>query len=667
MRRRGRGIWVVVTTLALVLDAAWTARSSAQEPGPPAIPPPRPFSPDADDPSPSGELPPVFLTPGSLRESVDRRSNSTSSSTRLGPLERPIQARPPMNLPSPLFDKAPFLTTPMDLPTGFSGPSGVLSLETQQSSHFVPVEDRWRIGFPAWDRYGKGHPRTDDYPYVFGRVSDPFNLNLYKGDYPIIGQHTFLDITAISNLDFEGREIPTQTSGFESTSRPFSGNSFGRPNSFFTLDFFSMSFDLFHGDGAFKPVDWRIKLTPTLGVSNFSFSELAQTSPNVLQGATRTREVWALQEAFAEIKLADLGPDYDFISLRMGNQPFNADFRGFLFSDVNRAVRLFGTTESNRNQFNLAYFRQWEKDTNTGLNTFNDRGQNLIFANFYRQDFLIPGYTAQISLNYDNDPASIKYDKNRFLVRPDPVGNFQPHTVNVAYFGLAGDGHWGRYNLTHQFYWAFGHDSMNPLANSPQTINAQMAAIEGSYDRDWVRFRLSFFYASGDGNVNGSHATGFDTILDQPNFAGGGFSFWNRQQIGLQGVNLTQRLSLVPDLRSSKIQGQANFVNPGLILPTFGTDFDLTPQLKLITNYNLVWFDKTSVLQQFLFQGNIDNFVGVDLGYGLEYRPLLSENVVFTGGVQLLLPGQGFRDIYNNFDSRIGSLVAGFLTTVFQF
>ena len=144
-----------------------------------------------------------------------------------------------------------------------------------------------------------------------------------------------------------------------------------------------------------------------------------------------------------------------------------------------------------------------------------------------------------------------------------------------------------------------------------------MAAIEGSYDRDWVRFRLSFFFASGDGNINNSHATGFDTILDQPNFAGGGFSFWNRQQIALQGVNLVQRLSLVPDLRSSKIQGQANFVNPGLILPTFGMDFDVTPKMKLITNFNLIWFDKTSALQQFLFQGNIDRFVGVDLGLGL--------------------------------------------------
>jgi hypothetical protein len=132
-------------------------------------------------------------------------------------------------------------------------------------------------------------------------------------------------------------------------------------------------------------------------------------------------------------------------------------------------------------------------------------------------------------------------------------------------------------------------------------------------------------------------------------------------------VNLVQRLSLVPDLRSSKIQGQANFVNPGLILPTFAMDFELTPKLKLINNYNLLWFDKTSALQQFLFQGNIDRFIGADLGWGCEYRPLLSENLVFLGGVQMLIPGQGFRDIYNDFNNRLGTLVAGFMNVIVAF
>ena len=602
---------------------------------------------------------------GSRGVAVHAQEVETSPSPGL--LNRPIDFGSPPPPSSPLFRSDLPLQFPSDSPAGFTGPSGVMPTESQESDHFVPVEDRWRIGYPAWDRYGNGHPLADDYPFSLGRWFDPYNQNVFKGDYPILGQHTFLDITSTANLDFEGRQVPTPTTPFESTERPFSGNFFGRPNSFFTLDFFSISFDLFHGDAAFKPVDWRIKLTPTLGISNFSFSELAQTSPNVLQGTVRTRQVWALQEAFFEYKLADLGPDYDFCSVRAGTQPFNADFRGFLFTDMNRGIRLFGSKFSNRDQFNLVYFRQWEKDTNTGLNTFNDRGQNLFFANYYRQDFIFPGYTAQVSLTYDNDPASIKYDKNRFLVRPDADGDFQPHSVNVGYFGWAGDGHWGRYNLTHQFYWAFGYDSLNPLANRPQIIDAQMAAIEGSYDRDWVRFRLSFFWASGDGNINGTHATGFDTILDQPNFAGGGFSYWNRQQIALQGVNLVQRLSLVPDLRSSKIQGQANFVNPGLILPTFGMDFDVTPKTKIITNFNMLWFDKTNVLQQFLYQGNIDRFIGVDLGLGCEHRPLLSENVLFVAGVQMLIPGQGFRDIYDNFDSRVNALVAGFINVVFTF
>ena len=94
-----------------------------------------------------------------------------------------------------------------------------------------------------------------------------------------------------------------------------------------------------------------------------------------------------------------------------------------------------------------------------------------------------------------------------------------------------------------------------------------MAALELSYDRDWARFRTCGFYASGDGNINNSTPTGFDTILDNPNFAGGEFSYWQRQQIPLFGVNLTQRNSLVADLRSSKIQGQSNFVNPGMLAP----------------------------------------------------------------------------------------------------
>lgn len=641
---RGAPGWI----LALVLLAGGQARGQG---GLPPLPPTAIVSRALDMPAAEPPLPEAVPAP-------------PTAVPRPEVLGRPVDE--PMSLPPAPPERwlEPYFRLPFAPPPGYSGRSGVMPTEGPSSAHFVPVEDRWRLGYPTWDRYGKGHPALDDYPYQLGRIIDPYNQNVLKGDYPIFGQHTFLDVTFLANMFFEPRQLPTQTTAFESTERPFTENFFGRSSSFITLDYYSVAVDLFHGDAGFKPVDWRVRLVPTLGVSNFSFSELAQVSPNALQGTVRTRSYWALQEAFIEAKIADVSPDYDFVSLRAGNQPFISDFRGFLFADINRGVRLFGNAQANRVQWNLAYFRQWEKDTNTALNTFNDRRQNLFFANVYRQDFLFPGYTAQLSLTYNNDPSSYKFDRNRFLVRPDPVGVFQPHTLNVGYLGWAGDGHVGRYNISHQYYWAFGHDSLNPLANQAQTISAQMAALEVSYDRDWARFRGSFFWASGDHNINNSHATGFDSILDAPNFSGGPFSFWNRQQLPLFGVNLVQRLSLVPDLRSSKIQGQANFVNPGLLLPTLGVDFDLTPKLKMINNFNLLWFDQTNVLEQFLFDGKIDRFIGADLAIGFEYRPLLSENLTFVGGVSTLIPGQGFRNLYNNFSDRVDALAAGFVNVV---
>jgi len=93
-----------------------------------------------------------------------------------------------------------------------------------------------------------------------------------------------------------------------------------------------------------------------------------------------------------------------------------------------------------------------------------------------------------------------------------------------------------------------------------------MAAAEVSYDKDWIRYRVSAFYTSGDASPRDGRARGFDSIVDLPNFAGGLFSFWNREGIRLlgSGILLTTPGSLIPSLRASKEEGQANFVNPGI-------------------------------------------------------------------------------------------------------
>jgi len=550
---------------------------------------------------------------------------------------------------------------------GYAGRSGVTPTETQGTSHFVPVEDRWRLGFPAWDRDGRGHPVGKDAPYTPGRWFDPYNQSVIKGDYPVVGQHTFMTLTANSDTILEGRQIPTGTTAFESTRRSHQEEFFGKPNQFLQIQNTSVSLNLLHGDSAFKPADWQIRLTPVFNDNYLAVQELGIVGPNVQDGTTRARSFVALQEWFFESKIADYGPNYDFASARVGSQAFTSDFRGFVFSDVNRMVRLFGTRFSNRDQFNLIWVDQTEKDTNSFLNTFQDRHQNTTIANYYRQDFIFPGYTTQLSMHYNVDGPSVKYDNNGFLARPDPVGVFAPHQVQACYLGWAGDGHVNRLNITHQFYYVTGHDDLNPLAGRSQLIDAYMAAAELSYDADWARFRTSFFFASGDGNPRDGKAQGFDSIFDNPQFAGGQFSYWQRQTIPLQGVNLTNRMSLVPDLRSSKFQGQANFVNPGLYLFNLGVDFDVTTKLKLINNCNFLWFDRTQVLQQFTFQNSIHKQIGVDLSSGVEYRPFLDNNVILIAGVSGLLPGRGFNDLYTPLNGHVSALFAGFVDVSLTF
>ncbi len=177
-----------------------------------------------------------------------------------------------------------------------------------------------------------------------------------------------------------------------------------------------------------------------------------------------------------------------------------------------------------------------------------------------------------------------------------------------------------------------------------------MAAVELSLDKDWLRYRLSFFYASGDKDPRDGTARGFDTIFDNPNFAGGVFSFWDSEGIRLTstGVGLVSPDSLVPDLRTSKSEGQANFVNPGLFLYNAGVDIDITPKLRGFINLNMLRFAHTDPLELLLFQSNIHAGIGADSGIGFTYRPPLSENIVITAGVDTLVPFQGLRDISTN-------------------
>jgi len=507
---------------------------------------------------------------------------------------------------------------------------------------FAAAADRWDVPMPDARRYGDG----GEYPYVKSHWYDPFDRNKLKGDQPIIGQQTFLNLTATSETAVDGRCLPTPTN--VSPARPGSSAFFGRCDQFGLSQTFLFTADLFHGDTSFRPVDWRIRVTPAVNVNYLKVEELGTVNVDPRDGTSRLDAHVGLQEAFLEVKLHDHDSNYDFISVRAGIQHFQSDFLGFIFVDDQPGVRFFGNLHSDRWEYNAAYFNLLEKDTNSDLNTFDTRHQQVIVANLYIQDFGRPGYTTEFSVHYDKDDASLHYDDNGFLVRPADIGAERLHNVRAAYLGWAGSGHFGRWNVSHAFYQALGEDDFNPIAGRRTTIEAQMAAMEISWDRDWMRFRASAFYASGDANPRDGRATGFDAIVGRPEFAGGDFSFWNREGIPLTGASvfLTTPDSLLPDLRSSKNEGQANFVNPGIFLANAGADFNLTTKLKGVLNVNFLRFEDTAPLELVLFQTPIRNTIGEDYSMGVVYRPPLTENIVLTGGAAALDPGAGFRDIY---------------------
>ncbi len=506
----------------------------------------------------------------------------------------------------------------------------------------IPIQDRWRIGYT-------------------GRFWDPYNQNVLKGDYAIDGKNSFFALTLMSDTLVEARYLPTPQGA--SPTSPGSSEFFGSGNQILVNQNIIASLDLFRGSTAFRPKDFEARVTPVFNVNYLSVWENGAINIDLRRGTTRTDYNFrngatiSLQEFFIGARLFRASRRFDFVSFRAGIQGFTSDFRGFIYADNQPGIKLFGNLDSNRYQWSVAYFYLLEKDTNSKLNTFASRHQHVGVINLYRQDTIWRGYTSQFSFHFNLDLAGSHdlsgqlYDTNGFLVRPAAIGSVRPHDVRSYYLGWTGDGHIGRANVSHAFYQVLGTDDFNPLANRPAFINAQMAALELSIDINWLRPKIFSFFSSGDSNPQDDKATGFDSIVDNVDFAGGGFSFFNRQAIGLptSGVNIVNRQSLVPSLRPDKNQGQSNFVNPGVFLVGAGLDADLTPKLKGSINLNVLTFVATEPLILLLQQPAIGHYIGEDIALRLTYRPLLTNNIITNLAVSLLRPGSGLSDIGINY------------------
>jgi len=515
----------------------------------------------------------------------------------------------------------------------------------------IPIPDKWRL--------------IESLGLVKERWFDPYNQNTLKGDRPldaekwplITGHDWFFAASLVSDTVIEPRTFPIPV-GVQTTERPDSLDIFGKDASYVLSQTVLVGAALTKGSTAFKPpeIEYRVTLAFNANFANVPERRVLFVEPS--KPSNRFDYFVGVQEAFVDYHIRNVSDRYDFDSIRVGIQPFQADFRGFLFNDNQLGVRLFGNRDGNRFQYNLAAFWRLEKDTNSGLNAVLQRPRDDFFfvANVYRQDFLIPALTSQITVAYNRNREGDRFyvDDNGFPARPSLLGDLRPRNYDVVYVGYNADGRIGRINLTGSAYGAFGQDRYSFFTSRTATIQAFFAALEASYDRDWMRLRLSGAWASGDHDPYDDKETGYDAVFENPVFAGADTSYWIRQSVPFAGggraVFLNGRNGILNSLRSSKEQGQSNFNNPGLMLVGAGGDFDLTPQFRLSGNANHLWFENTATLQALRNEGSIPRAIGWDLSAAAIWRPKATQNIVMRLSAAALVPGKGFKDLFDNRD-----------------
>ena len=515
----------------------------------------------------------------------------------------------------------------------------------------LPVPDRWRL--------------IESLGVVKERWFDPYHQNTYKGDraidpakvpwLPIKGDDWFIVANAVSDTVFEPRTFPIPV-GVQTTERPGSLDVFGKDRSFVFAQTFIVGAALIKGSTAFKPPDIEYRVTLAYQANYVDVPERRVLDVRPSKASHRYDAFLGVQELFVDKHLGNTSDRYDFYSVRLGIQPFQSDFRGFLFNDSQLGLRFFGNRDNNRFQYNFAAFWRLEKDTNSGLNdiTQTPRDDFILTANLYRQDFPVVGLTSQVSVTYNmnREKNDIQIDHNGFPVRPALLGDLRGREYDVVYLGYSADGRIGRINLTASFYAALGEDRNSFFTSKPAQIRAGFGAVELSYDVDWLRFRLSGLYATGDGDPYNDTEGGFDAIFENPIFGGADTSYWIRQTIPFAGggrvISINGRNGILNSLRSSKEEGQSNFNNPGTVFVGVGADLDLTPEFRVSANANHLWFENTSSLQALRMEGSIPKDIGFDLSVATIWRPKATQNIVGRLSGAVLLPGKGFKDLFDN-------------------
>ena len=351
---------------------------------------------------------------------------------------------------------------------------------------FLPIPDRWRL--------------AKDLGLVKEPWYDPYNRNILKSDRPFY-RDWFFNLSVIYDMTTELRSVPTPVA--PQVSRGGDAlDTFGDSDQFLFNDNLILALILFKGDTVFRPAGLRVPRHAGLQLQPHRGGGAAGAQHRSARGQTRDDALVGVQEAFWTCTCATSRTATTSTACASASSRSPRDFRGFLFQDNQLGVRLFGNRDNNLFQYNLAWFRRLEKDTNSGLNDISDdlRDDDVVIANLYRQDFPFPGYLAG-DLDLQPQPRRRRRSTSTTTVSSRGrrcIGNLRGRDYDVHLSGLqrrrpyrAGQPH--------------GLGLLCARRGPEQLLHRQAADIRACFagrraldDFDWIRVLGLGLYASGD-------------------------------------------------------------------------------------------------------------------------------------------------------------------------
>lgn len=229
-------------------------------------------------------------------------------------------------------------------------------------------------------------------------------------------------------------------------------------------------------------------------------------------------------------------------------------------------------------------------------------------------------------------------------MRPALLGDLRGRSYDVVYLGYGADGRIGRLNLTASLYAALGRDRNSIFTSRPARIRAGLAAAELSYDQDWMRFRsrASTRRATAIPMTTSKAASTRSSKTRSspaPIPATGSARRFRSRAAGARSrstaATASQFAALVKGRRAVEFQQPRH--DPG----RRGGDFDLSPEMRVSTNFNHLWFQDTATLQVLRSEGSIPTDIGWDLSVAGIWRPKATQNIVGRLSAAVLLPARG--------------------------